>query len=144
MHGNDKGHPCGARGVTVVWHLLFLESVSRGANRTKEKSKSRGDKKEGERGLVGGGVEGGGGGADSRLGEKGDQGAEHKASQIDLSLHQESLARPQHYHTHHTLLEDRVLQPTSILQQCICIINNSYSYAIQITLCFLLCRTLCK
>ena len=89
-----------------MWHLLFLESVSGGADRTKEKSKSRGDKKEGERGLVGGGVEGwrgGGVGADSRLGEKGDQGAEHKASQIDLSLHQESLARPQHYHTHHTL-----------------------------------------
>lgn len=32
------------------------------------------------------------------------QGAKHKASQIDLSLHQESSARALHYHTQHTLL----------------------------------------
>lgn len=84
--------------VMVVWHLLFLGSVSRGANGTKEKSKSGGHEK-------GGGVDGGG--SHTRAREK-NQGAKHKASQIDLSLHQESHAKLLHYHTHHTLLDDRV------------------------------------
>lgn len=84
--------------VMVVWHLLFLGSVSRGASGTKEKSKSKGHEK------------GGWGrrpGRRTRAREK-KQGAEHKASQIDLSLHQESHAKLLHYHTHHTLLDDRV------------------------------------
>lgn len=83
----------------VVWHLLFLGSVSSGASGTKEKSKSKGHEK--------GGFAGGGRGSHTRAREK-NQGAKHKASQIDLSLHQESRAKLLHYRTRHTLLDDRV------------------------------------
>ena len=85
--------------AVVVWHLLFLGSVSRGANGTKEKSKAKGHENGGVGELAG---------AATPEPEKRNQGAEHKASQIDLSLHQESRAKPLHYHTHHTLLDDRV------------------------------------
>lgn len=81
-----------------MWHLLFLGSVTREASGTKEESKSKGHKK------------GGWGrqpGSHTRGTEK-KQGLKHKASQIDLSLHQENGAKPQHYRSHHTLLDDRV------------------------------------
>lgn len=41
-------------------------------------------------------------------GREKNEGLEHKASQIDLSLHQRNHAKQLHYHTHHTLLDDRV------------------------------------
>lgn len=84
--------------VMVVWHLLFLGSVSRGASGTKEKSKSKGHEKSGWGKWQG----------NLTTSTEKRQGAKHKASQIDLSLHQESRAKPLHYHAHHTLLDDRV------------------------------------
>lgn len=85
--------------VMVVWHLLFLGTVSAGARRTKEKSKSKGHQSGGIRGRQQ---------QKPHNSQRQNQGATHKASQIDLSLHQESRAKPPHYHTHHTLLDDRV------------------------------------
>lgn len=65
-----------------------------------EKSKSRGCKKGG---AGGGGVLGERWPVSAaRPGEK-KQGPEHKASQIDLSLHEEERAKRLHYHAHHTL-----------------------------------------
>lgn len=88
-------------GVTLVWHLLFLGSVTREAGGTKEKNQSPGDAR---KGLLWGGrwpV------SAARPGEK-KQGPEHKTSQIDLSLHEEERAKRLHYHARHTLRDDRV------------------------------------
>lgn len=50
---------------------------------------------------------GGGAVSAARAGEE-KQGPEHKAGQIDLSLHEEERAKRLHYHAHHTLWDDRV------------------------------------
>lgn len=95
-------------GISYSWKVSAEEPTEQRRNQSPGGTRNGGVGGGGER--LGGWVDGGvGGGLWQQTGrERGEQGAEHKASQIDLSLHQESLARPQHYHTHHTLLDDRV------------------------------------
>lgn len=98
MHGRDRGHQCGVKGswlcgISYSWEVSVEEPMEQRRNQSPRDMRK------------GGG--GGGWGSHTTAREK-NQGAKHKASQIDLSLHQESRAKLLHYHTHHTLLDDRV------------------------------------
>jgi len=98
MHGRDRGHRSGVKGrwlcgISYSWEVSVEEPMEQRRNQSPRDTRK------------GGG--GGGWGRHTRAVER-NQGAEHKASQIDLSLHQVSCAKPLHYHTHHTLSDDRV------------------------------------
>lgn len=95
MHGRDRGHRCGVKGsrlcgISCSWEVSGEEPEEQRRNQSPRDMRK------------GGGSRGGGRGSYTTAKEK-KQGAKHKASQIDLSLHQESCAKPLHYHTRHTL-----------------------------------------
>ena len=98
MHGRDRGHRCGVKGSWLCG-ISYSQEVSVEEPAEQRRNQSPRDTRKA----------GGGSGTRSHTAarEK-NQGAKHKASQIDLSLHQESRAKPLHYHTRHTLLDDRV------------------------------------
>lgn len=83
MHGRDKGHLGGVKGswlcgISYSWEVSVEEPIEQRRNQSPRDTRKRDG--------------GGGGGNHTRPREK-SQGAKHKASQIDLSLHQESLAK---------------------------------------------------
>lgn len=98
MHGRDRGHRYGVKGSWLCGISYSLE-VSVEEPVEQRRNQSPRDTRKGVGEATGAAI--------PEL-EKRNKGAKHKASQIDLSLHQESHAKRLHYHTHHTLLDDRV------------------------------------
>lgn len=83
MCGEAKGHLWGVKGswlcgISYSWEVSGEEPMEQRRNQSPATGEKGGEPYQAQRGEVG---------------------PEDKASQIDLSLHQESLARLQHYHT---------------------------------------------
>lgn len=103
--------------VMVVWHLLFLGTVSAGARRTKEKSKSKGHQK------------GGSGGGSSRSDTTAkDRTRVQCIKPVKLTCHYIKRAMPSRHIITLTIPFQMTEFPqlTQFLQQFVCIINKSF------------------
>lgn len=116
MHGRDRSHQCGVKGsrlhgISYSWEVSRVKPA--GQRRTQSPGKRRK-----------------GGGGRRPAGSAGDAakrpGLEHKASQIDLSLHEEGRADALNYHKSPVAFKmTEFLQLSSFQQQPISIINKS-------------------